>query len=259
MRFVILTALTASTALTALSAQAPDPARLADSLSRVIDSAVIAGDRPRIEAAKRLLGRASALYPKDGLLLHYRGYAVYRLANLPPEPTGAARDSLIAEGLEALKASAALLPLAETHVLRWILLAQTISDAGSAMAVLPDMQQEQADAERLGPNNPRVWLLEGVGTFFTPEGFGGGATPALEKIRKAAFLFAADHPRRGFPSWGKAEVLAWLGVVHQKLGQNAEARSSYEEALKIEPGFNWVKHQLLPGLAKGVQPFPGAY
>jgi len=240
------------------AAQAPDPARLADSLSRVMDSAFIAGDRPRIEAAKRLFDRAASLYPKDGLLQHYRGYAVYRLANLPPEPTGAARDALMTEGLDALKTSAGLLPLAETHVLRWLLLAQTISDAGSAMAVLGDMQQEQADAERLGKDNPRVWLLEGVGTFFTPESFGGGAVPALEKLQKAAGLFSNDHPARGRPAWGRAEVQAWLGIVHQKLGHAADARKAYEEALRIEPSFNWVKGQLLPGLDKGVQPFPGA-
>ncbi len=238
------------------AAQTPDPARLADSLSRVLDSAFIAGDRPRIEAAKRLLDRATALYPKDGLLLSYKGYAIYRLVQMPPEPTGAARDAIMTEGLDALKTSATLLPLAETHIMRWLLLAQTISDAGSAMAVMGDMQQEQADAERLGKDNPRVWLVEGVGTFFTPEQFGGGAAPALEKLQKAAGLFGGDHPARGRPAWGRAEVQAWIGIVQQKLDHAAESRKAYEKALELEPGFNWVKYQLLPGLDKGVQPFP---
>ena len=242
---------------TPTAAQAPDPARLADSLSRVMDSAFIAGERPRIEAAKRLLDRAAALYPKDGLLLHYQGYAIYRLVELPPLPVGKERDALLGEGIEGLKASEALLPLAETHALRWLLLAQTISDAGSAMAVLGDMQQEQADAERLGKDNPRVWLIEGVGTFFTPAGFGGGPEPALAKLQKAAELFGNDHPAKARPAWGRAEVQAWLGIVHQKLGHTAESRKAYQEALRIEPGFNWVKYQLLPGLDKGVQPFPG--
>ena len=73
--FFTLTPLTSPTSpasptppTTPTAAQAPDPARLADSLSRVMDSAFIAGERPRIEAAKRLLDRAAALYPKDGLL-----------------------------------------------------------------------------------------------------------------------------------------------------------------------------------------------
>lgn len=238
------------------AAQGPDPARLADSLSQVIDQAFIAGDRTKLEAAKRLLDRATTLYPKDGLLLHYKGYAVDRLVHTPPVPTGAAKDALLSEGLEALKTSATLLPLAESHILRWSQLAQGITDAGSAMAVMGDMSQAQAEALRLGKENPRVWLIQGVGSFFTPAQFGGGAEVALTQLLKAERFFANDHPAKGRPAWGRAEVQAWLGIVHQKLGHSAEARKAYQEALRIEPGFSWVKDQLLPGLEKGVQPFP---
>ena len=237
-------------------AQGPDPARLADSLSRVIDSAFLANDRPRLEAAKRLLDRATTLYPKDGLLLHYKGYTVYRLIQMPPEPVGAQREAMLGEGLETLKTSASLLALAETHILRWSLLAQGISDAGSAMAAVGPMEQEQADALRLGKENPRVWLVQGVGSFFTPAQFGGGAEPALQQLLKAEGFFANDHPTKGKPAWGRAELYAWLGIVHQKLGHTAESRKAYQEALRIEPGFAWVKDQLLPGLDRGVQPFP---
>lgn len=237
-------------------AQAPNPARLADSLSRVIEASFLSGDRPRLEAAKRLLDRATTLYPKDGLLLHYKGYAIYRLVQMPPEPEGAARDALLTEGLEALGTSAGLLPLGESHILRWSLLAQTISDAGSAMAALDPMSREQADAVRLGKENPRVWLVQGVGAFFTPAQFGGGVAAALEPLQKAERFFANDRPAAGRPAWGRAEVQAWLGVVHQKLGHPAESRKAYTEALRIEPGFTWVKDQLLPGLDRGVQPFP---
>jgi hypothetical protein len=118
------------------------------------------------------------------------------------------------------------------------------------------MEQEQADALRLGKENPRVWLVQGVGSFFTPAQFGGGAEPALQQLVKAEGFFANDHPAKGRPAWGRAELYAWLGIVHQKLGHTAESRKAYQEALRIEPGFAWVKDQLLPGLDRGVQPFP---
>src|SRR5262249_10771208 len=116
---------------------------------------------------------------------------------------------------------------------------------------------EQADAERLGKDNPRVWLVEGVGAFFTPEQFGGGGQPPLEKLQKAAGVFGNDHPAGGRPAWGKAAGPGRVGIVQQKLGHTAEARTAYQEALKLEPSFSWVKGQLLPGLERGVQPFPG--
>lgn len=241
----------------ALRAQAPDPARLADSLCREIDAAWFAGDTPRLDAARRLADRATLLFPKDGLLLHYKGYALYRMlmrnANaLSPET----RNAWIAEGMAAFAASAKLRPLAESHALRRALLAQTITDAGSAMAVQPQMAQAQADAQRLGKTNPRVWLLEGEGAFFTPPMWGGGPEAALGHLQKAEELFASDHPASGMPAWGRAEVEAWIGIVQQKLGHADLSRKAYQEALRLEPGFGWVNAVLLPALDAGKLPFP---
>lgn len=245
-----------ATAAPALAQGTPDPLRLADSLRKEIDSAWLTGDRPRLESARRMLDRATVLFPKDGVLLHYKGYAIYRALQAQPEPSPETRTALLTEGLATFSAAAKLSPLPESYILRWALLGQTISDAGSAMAVLNDMQQELADALRLGKENPRVWLVQAVGTLFTPAQWGGGPEAALEQLTRGETLFKSDRPAKGLPDWGHAELHAWLGLVHQKLGHKDESRRAYQEALRLEPGFAWVKDVLLPGLEKGVQPFP---
>jgi tetratricopeptide (TPR) repeat protein len=242
--------------LTDLHAQgSPDPLTLAENLRGEIQAGWLAGDRPRLEAARKLADRATVLYPKNALLQHYLGYAAYRSVQLP-ETSDEAKKALLVQGLSALATANQLEPMAESYILRWAMMAETITDAGSAMAVVGAMQEELAQAMRLGKENPRVWLVDGVGSFFTPPMWGGGPETALQHLTKAEALFKTDHPGKAMPDWGRAEVYAWLGVMHQKLGHTDESRRAYQEALRIEPGLLWVKDGLLPGLEKGIQPFP---
>ena len=243
--------------LPARAQSAPDPVRLADSLSKEIETAWIAGDNARLQGAKRMLDRAVTLYPRDALLLHYQGYTIYRLLQGQPEPSTDTKAVLQSEGMAALAASARIKPMPETYILRRSLLAQSITDAASAMVIAPQMAQELADAERIGKGNPRVSLVVGIGAFFTPSMYGGGEGVALDHLTRAEAFFKNDRPGTAMPAWGRAEVHAWLGVVHQKLGHADAARRAYQEALRLEPGFGWVSAVLLPGLEKGVQPFPG--
>lgn len=251
------TALLTLAATRSLSAQgAPDPLTLAETLRGEIQAGWLAADRFRLEAALKLADRATVLYPKDALLHHYLGYAAYRLVELPGGMTEETKKGFLNQGLEALATANKLSPMADSYILRWALMGQTITDAGSAMAVVTPMQQELAQAMRLGKDNPRVSLVNGVGTFFTPPMWGGGPDAALTLLTRAAELFKNDHPGKGMPDWGRAETQAWLGVVHQKLGHGEDSRRAYQEALRLEPGFVWVRDRLLPGLEKGIQPFP---
>ena len=254
---LLTTALFTFAATRSVNAQgSPDPLTLAETLRADIQAGWLAADRPKLEAALKLADRATVLFPKDALLHHYLGYAAYRLAELPTGVSEESKKAYLNQGLEALATANQLSPMADSYILRWSLMGQTITDAGSAMAVVTPMQQELAQATRLGKENPRVWLVNGVGTFFTPPMWGGGPDAALTLLTKAEELFKSDHPGKGMPDWGRAETYAWLGVVHQKLGHVEESRRAYQEALRLEPGFVWVKNGLLPGLEKRIQPFP---
>jgi tetratricopeptide (TPR) repeat protein len=236
---------------------APDPVRLAETIRADIHSGWLTADRAKLETALRLADRGIVLFPKNALLQHYKGYAVYRIVQLPQIGLSeSSRTALLTQGLEALAAANRLTPMAETYILRRALMAQSITDAGSGMAMVNPMQEELAQAMRIGKENPRLWLVNGIGSFFTPAQWGGGPEIALEHLTKAETLFKTDRPGKAMPDWGRAETYAWLGIVHQKLGHKEESKLAYQEALRLAPGFGWVRDTLLPGLERGVMPFP---
>jgi hypothetical protein len=60
-----------------------------------------------------------------------------------------------------------------------------------------------AEAEKLNPENPRVYYLRGSNTFHTPKFFGGGADKAKPDLEKAAEMFeSAKQSDPLLPIWG---------------------------------------------------------
>lgn len=61
-----------------------------------------------------------------------------------------------------------------------------------------------AKAEKLNPENPRVYYLRGSNTFHTPKFFGGGAENAKPDLEKAAHIFSSQKPANKLaPGWGE--------------------------------------------------------
>lgn len=56
------------------------------------------------------------------------------------------------------------------------------------------------------PNNPRVYYLQGMSLFNTPEQFGGGKDKAKPVFEKAVALFKTEQPKPMFPQWGKQQA-----------------------------------------------------
>ena len=102
-------------------------------------------------------------------------------------------------------------------------------------------QQSTTAALALGPTNPRVWLVRGQGSMFTPPEYGGGLKTAQEQLTRAVELFAKDAPKPGEPTWGKAEAYAWLGQVYEQLGDKVKAAEAYKTALSIAPDYGFAK------------------
>lgn len=57
-------------------------------------------------------------------------------------------------------------------------------------------------AMQLNPNNPRVYYLQGMALFGTPEQFGGGKVPAKPLFQKAVDLGSAEQIKPLYPHWG---------------------------------------------------------
>jgi len=93
--------------------------------------------------------------------------------------------------------------------------------------------EEVSRAVELEPKSADAWLSRGVGNYYLPESFGGGAELALKDIEKALQLDPSH-----------ADAWLWKGIVLRKLNRNAEARQAIERSLKLNPARVWARQQL---------------
>lgn len=63
---------------------------------------------------------------------------------------------------------------------------------------------------KIDPNNPRLYYLQAMSIFGTPEQFGGGKAKAKPVFEKAVALFKAEAPKPMYPHWGQKEAEAKL-------------------------------------------------
>lgn len=93
--------------------------------------------------------------------------------------------------------------------------------------------EEVNRAVELDPKSADAWLSRGVGNYYLPESFGGGAELALKDIEKALQLDPSH-----------ADAWLWKGIVLRKLNRNGEARQAIERSLKLNPARVWARQQL---------------
>jgi len=185
-------------------------AKFVDSARVEIDHALHDMDNDRLDRAVVLLDRALVAFPDDAYLLHYRGYATYwKVAVAFMMGQKEETTPMIRQALADLGKSAEKLPWAETVQLEACLNGFLIAlDPGKGPTLGPLTARLSSEATKLGPNNPRVFLLQAYLAEGTPASMGGGAARARELAAKAAAAFADDHPGPLAPSWGRAEVEA---------------------------------------------------
>ncbi|MBN1820967.1 MAG: hypothetical protein JW833_09630, partial [Prolixibacteraceae bacterium] len=105
----------------------------------------------------------------------------------------------------------------EINVLQAHIYQLRITDMSMGMKYSTLANESIATAEKLNPENPRVYYLKGTNIFYTPEAFGGGAKNAKPLLEKAAKMFENNTPANDLmPTWGaehNAEVLAQCGTT----------------------------------------------
>ncbi len=74
----------------------------------------------------------------------------------------------------------------------------------------PIFSGDLESAKDLNPDNPRMYLEQGISKFFTPKAFGGGKKAALPYFEKADALFAKEAATPAAnditkPHWGKMQ------------------------------------------------------
>lgn len=253
-RLFVVSLIAAGAVSSSAAAQSSAAVKWADSANKLIEVGIASGQSAGLDQAIALLDRVLTVTPNEGVLLHYKGYALYRKANtiMGDEKKKAEAKALLEEADDALESSIKTLAWPESHALRASITGQMIGlgNPMSGMILGPRSESQMDKAIELGPKNPRVWMLKGVGTMFKPGLFGGGADKAEKELLNAIELFGSDRPVAPAPAWGHAEVYAWLGQAYARQDKITEARAAYQKALELDPGNTWVVHVLLPALDK---------
>ncbi len=92
-----------------------------------------------------------------------------------------------------------------------------ITDMMKGMKYSSLSNEALAQAEKLNPNNPRVYYLKGTNTFHTPKAFGGGKEKAKPMFEKAAGLFSSQKPANFLePAWGAEHNKQMLVMCNAK-------------------------------------------
>lgn len=88
-------------------------------------------------------------------------------------------------------------------------------------------------AVEMDPKSARALVAHGVGYYYLPVNFGGGADNAIKDYKKALAL----DPK-------SPDAYLWMGIALRKSHQNAQAREAFEKSLQLDPARIWTKEQL---------------
>ena len=88
--------------------------------------------------------------------------------------------------------------------------------------------------------------------FHAPSLMGGDKSKAIENYRIARMKLERASNEIIF-DWNFLSLLVTTANCYESMGDLEKAKSSYEEILKIEPNFNWVRIELYPNILKKIK------
>ena len=98
-------------------------------------------------------------------------------------------------------------------------------------------------AYSLNPNDPYVLQEKGNVKFHMPVFYGGSKKEALRYYQKAFLAFKQQNNVNC--NWMYINVWAWVGICQRDIGDKEGAKKTFRKILAYEPGFKWVKEDLL--------------
>ncbi len=110
----------------------------------------------------------------------------------------------------------------------------------------PQSQNLVSSAISQKPDYPRAWIEKGNIMYYALAIFGGSKTKAIEYYQHAIALMEDDIQNNH--RWLYLSTLVSLANAYEENGQKARAVQMLNKALEAEPGFVWVKDELLPEL-----------
>jgi len=115
----------------------------------------------------------------------------------------------------------------------------------SAPFIGPKSSDCAKKAITLDPNQPFGYIQMGNVKFHSPSLMGGSKTEAISYYLKAKVLMEKKKDEiRG--DWNYLSLLVSIARAYESINDNVKAKSMYEEILRFEPSFSWVKDELYP-------------
>ncbi len=99
------------------------------------------------------------------------------------------------------------------------------------------------------PQNPMGFIQYGNSQFYMPPVFGGSKVEALAHFIKAEELMNKNKIQLQ-NDWNYLSLLVLIGQSYTEMKDYKNAKTYYEKALAVEPGFLWVKLKLMPELVE---------
>lgn len=149
---------------------------------------------------------------KEWLPSYYEAFALILSANDVSD--GTKKDAVLDKAMEVAKAAEAISPdNSEIVTLQSWITSMKISvdpmNRGQKLGMEASVLTSRAI--ELDPENPRPYLLQGTGLFYTPEQFGGGKDKAQKVLEKAVEKFNSFKPKNKLmPNWGKERAMSLL-------------------------------------------------
>lgn len=193
-------------------------------------------NRGYLEQAVRSFKADADKSPRDAGAQYRLAQAQSYLAEVALElkDKNAAKDAAEA-GIRAAERAVGLEPnVAENHRILGTLCGQVVP--AQVLLALKYGKCARSSIDRaieLDPKSSKAYLSRGVGNYYLPAAFGGGAELAVRDFQKAIEL----DPK-------SADAHLWRGIALRKLQRNAEARKEIAKSLELNPDRIWARQQL---------------
>lgn len=98
-------------------------------------------------------------------------------------------------------------------------------------------------------NNYLAYVQYGNAQFYMPAAFGGSKKEAMEYFLKAKAILERN-PQETRENWNYLSVMTLIGQAYTALEDYNSAKAAFENILRFEPGFTYVRDELYPQLLK---------
>ena len=223
-------------------------------LKRHVIDANYRNDRQALRASLAELMPLEADSAIRPLVLYHEALARWFLAaSLSLDADTAAARTNLESALAGLRRALALdTSSADLHALAaFVINALALSDRTRIPQLLPELRLHRQRALALGPQNPRVIIMDASLLFYAPPP-AGSQDLALARWNEALHILESERPSESAsPDWGGALAYGWLANLYLDTSPPKldEAQQMARRALELRPDFWWVRTQVLPRIS----------